>query len=107
MNASASWSTLHEASSDLAHEAGIALHRSDTVEARRLHLEAAAKEAEAYLAIEGDKPRTRGITAVSLVCLFLKGGDRGSAEAWVVRLLDDPDLPEWATADLRACLAED
>ncbi len=75
-------------------------------ESRTLYLQAAQQEAQAYGFIPEDRPRTRGIVAVSAVALFRKAGAHDEAVRHAHRYLGDAALPEFAHAELAAMLAD-
>lgn len=59
-----------------------------------LYLYAARWEHRAWSALPRDKARTRGITGLSAICLYLKGGDRKNAAAIGRQFLHDGQLPQ-------------
>lgn len=101
-----SWSDAHRVSEELASEAHIALRQGDSHLAQALFLKAADAEEKALLQVSPtDKPRTFGITAVSAVALWYKGGELSKAEATAYRVLAHGDaLEPFAVEQLRALL---
>src|SRR5256884_5648707 len=67
---------------------------------RVLYLRAAVLEARAFDAVPRDRPRTRGIVAVSSVRLFMRAHDWRAALRQTHRCLAEDDLPEWAEREL-------
>ena len=76
---------------------------SDANEAYRA---AAAAEVEAYGLVPSDRPKTRGVLAVSAAALYRKGGDPRGASLQAHAFLAEPDLPEWTRLDLEDLLLE-
>lgn len=96
-----SWSQWHFKSEQLASEAELARRRNETTLAESLYLQAAEAEHQALVALEPSKSRTLGITAVSTASLWFKGKAFEKAEQICYLMLSRPDLPEFATTQLR------
>jgi len=102
-----SWSEHHKLSERLASAAHQALRGAVPCESSSLFVEAAEAEERALLELDAtSKPRTFGITAVSAVALYYKGGLQGGAldhaEALAHRVLACADLPRFAASQLRS-----
>jgi hypothetical protein len=69
-------------------------------EAEALYRSAAEAEADVYALVPPERPKTRGITAISVVNLFRKAGDVSEALIRAHGFLADRDLADWARADL-------
>ncbi|MES2210152.1 MAG: hypothetical protein V4515_08205 [Chloroflexota bacterium] len=69
-------------------------------EAAALYRSAAEAEAEVYALVPPERPKTRGITAISVVNLFRKAGDVSEALIRAHGFLARRDLADWARADL-------
>jgi hypothetical protein len=95
------WSQWHSQSERFASEAELAMRRNDVSVADGLYLQAADAENNALLALEPSKTRTLGITAVSAASLWFKGKAFDKAEQLCYLMLSRPDLPEFATTQLR------
>jgi hypothetical protein len=87
-----SWSDLHTQSEQLAEEAHNAMRSGDLLRATQLFAEAARLETSALDAIESNKPRTFGITAVSAVALLYKAGELQAAERLAYEAAARPSL---------------
>jgi hypothetical protein len=96
-----SWADLHKASELAASEAERALRDGNAARSATLYAEAAEHEQRALEVVEGGKPRTRGITAVSAVSLWYKAAAYERGEQLAYSMLGDPSLPEFARMDLR------
>jgi hypothetical protein len=70
-----SWNMHHSESERLAAEAESARKAGEIPEAEELYRKAAVAESAAFDALEIDKLRTRGVTAVSAVALWYKARD--------------------------------
>lgn len=91
-NVSGTWSEYHTRSERAASKAQL----EKLPLTRRLHYLAAARwEHRAWRALPRDKARTRGITGLSAICLYLKGGDRKSAAAIGRQFLHESQLPQY------------
>jgi hypothetical protein len=99
-----SWNEHHSASERLAIDAELACREGDLLRAQRLYGQAAQEEAAAFDALAEDKPRTRGITAVSAVALSYKSSDYASAQQMAYRFLASKGLPQFADLQLRDLL---
>lgn len=99
-----SWAESHKRSERLAAEAEAASRGGDFAGARSLYLEAAVAEVDAFQALEPEKSRTAGITAVSAASLFYKGGAFLRAESFVLSVLPRADIPSFANVQLRQLL---
>ena len=98
------WATFHRESEELAATAETAVRSGDLHEALRLYRRAAESEVRALDALEGSKPRTLGITAISAVALYYKAKAYPEAEHLAYRWLPDTNLPAFATKQLRELL---
>jgi hypothetical protein len=99
-----SWDQHHSTSEKLAVDAQLASRSGDTSRAQELFRRAAKEETAAFDALEGDKQRTRGITAVSAAALWYKARDYASAEQLLYRSLAAGHLPSFAQVQLRNLL---
>lgn len=95
------WLQFHTESERRAVEAKVALANKDESSAVDLYRQAAALEQRALGAIESNKARTRGITAVSAVALWYKANDYTAAERLAYGLLADEHMPDFARDQLR------
>src|SRR5688572_26921800 len=77
-----------------------------TEEAAKHYREAAEAEADAYNLVPAERPRTRGITAISVVNLFRRAGDAVEAGRRAHAYLAERDLPDWARGDLEDLLSD-
>lgn len=84
-----------------AHEA---LRRGEEQQARWLFGSAARAEAAAFEAVARDRPRTRGILAISAASLWFKSDNLEAAEQFAHQALGDSDLPGFARQELRELL---
>ena len=98
------WSEAHSKSevlATLAHQA----RRDGRLEAAREHFRRAAELEHAALdALDRNRPRTLGITAVSAAALFFKGGELAKAEQLAHQAMAMTDLPSFARDQLRSLL---
>jgi len=69
-------------------------------EGRAYYRAAAEAEAQVYTMVPLERPRTRGITALSVVHLFRHAGAEEEASYRAYEFLADRTLAEWARADL-------
>jgi len=99
-----SWDLYHSRSERLAAEAEAARRAGDRGRAESLYQEAAIAEAEAFDQLPSNKQRSRGITAVSAVALWYKGGEYVTAERLAYRYLSSGQLSSFAEAQLRELL---
>ncbi len=98
------WDHHHSLSEALAEEAE-ALHRAaNSAGAEAMYREAAKEESLALAALEPEKVRTRGITAVSAVSLWYKGRDYATAKHTADHCLAAGNLPAFAEQELRSLL---
>ena len=98
------WLSSHQESESLAAAAHESLRRGDTEQALQFFRQAAAAETQALEALNADKPRTLGVTAVSAVALLYKAGELENAEQIAHRTLAMNGLPSFAIDDLRGLL---
>jgi hypothetical protein len=98
------WNQRHSASERFANDAETAIREGDAQRAEDLYKKAATEEAAAFEALDADKHRSRGITAVSAVALWYKGRDYASAEQFVHQCLGRERMPLFAAAQLRELL---
>lgn len=77
----------HNQAQELSIAAELALRAGDRPKAHRLYSEAAELEREAFALLPADKPRSRGILAVSYAALLFKATKYERAEAEIYRLL--------------------
>ena len=100
-----SWIESHKASEELAIAAHVALRSGDSATAHSLFTQAARAEENALFQIDpAAKPRTFGITAVSTVALWYKGGELDQAEAVAHRVLGHSHIEAFAVSQLRTLL---
>jgi hypothetical protein len=99
-----SWSDHHSLSEKLAVDAELARRSGQIVLAESLYRKSAIEEVAALEALESDKARTRGITAVSAVALWYKGREFSYAERLAHRCLG-VELPAFAEIQLRDLLS--
>lgn len=95
------WAELHTESERLATEAQLSLLAHNAGQTTELYRRAADFEKRALDLLDVSKSRTRGITAVSAVALWFKGGEYALAEQLAYSMLADPHIPEFAREDLR------
>lgn len=95
------WAELHAKSESLAIEASLAQRNRDAFSAQELFRQAARFEKQALDVLDSSKVRTRGITAVSTVALWFKGGEYVQAELVAHSALSDVTIPEFARQELR------
>jgi hypothetical protein len=99
-----SWNEHHSLSEKLVVEAESLRRSGDNGRALEVYCKAAKEESLAFDALEPEKVRTRGITAVSAVALWYKGHDYTSAEQTAYRCLSAGSLPTFAESELRNLL---
>jgi hypothetical protein len=75
-------------------------------ESADLNCQAAAIEAQVFDAIPLDRPRTRGVIAISSVALYRKAGALDQAVDQAESFLSRGDLPEFARLDLEEMIQE-
>ena len=95
------WAELHSESERLATEAQLSLRAHKAAQATQLYKRAAEFEKRALDLLDVSKARTRGITAVSAVALWFKGGEYALAEQVAYSMLADPHIPDFAREGLR------
>lgn len=100
------WSEAHSRSERHAIEADKAKSAGDVAGAQAQYLLAADAEHAALYLVDPNKPRTLGITAVSVVALFAKAGETRRAREIAKTCLARPLLPSFAAHSLREILAE-
>lgn len=94
------WSDYHTLSQHAAASAEVAARDGRAAQARDLYREAAIYEEVALRALAPDKPRTLGITAVSVAALWYQAGDYARAEHAAVAALEQGTLPAFAIFQL-------
>lgn len=99
-----SWLEHHKISETRAESAQSALNDGRRQDALRLYAEAARAEEAALDALDPSKARTLGVTAVSAVALYCKGGDYTQATALALKWLAHDGLPPFAQQQLRVAL---
>lgn len=98
------WIEWHQQSEKLASDAMVAYRANDFDRARVLYGQAAEAEQKALNNLEPNKPRTKGITAVSAVSLWFKAGDFRKAEQLAYLILSTENLSEFASSELRTLI---
>lgn len=96
------WLRWHEQSEKAAAEAEVLLRRGETAAALDQYRIAAKAEAEALHFVSPDKMRTFSITLVSATALWFKAREYAAAEALALDGLKTPNLPRYATEELRS-----
>jgi hypothetical protein len=99
-----SWLSRHEISEIAATDAHIAAREGNATRASELFRDAAEAESKAAEELDPTKTRTLGITVVSAVSLWFKGGELSKAEQEAVRWLHSKQLPHFADNQLRKLL---
>lgn len=99
-----SWVEHHRISEQLASEAEAACLRGDLHQAKSLYAEAAQAELAALRSVRAGKVRTLGITAISAAALWYRAGKLREAERVSYYALSLPELPAFATVELRTLL---
>lgn len=100
-----SWLIHHQTSEEAASEAHAARRRGDEALAASLFADAAKAELLALKHLSAtEKPRTFGVTAVSVAALLYKAGQPQEAEQFAHSSLCQPGLPDFATDQLREIL---
>lgn len=90
------WDKHHSQSELLAAEAAQAAKEMDYSSAEKLYERAAIEETEALNFVPEEKPKTRGITAISAVALWYKAGNLSKAESLAYQLLAADPMPAFA-----------
>jgi hypothetical protein len=75
-------------------------------ESADLNRQAAELEAEVFGMVPVDRPKTRGVTAVSSVALYRKAGALNEAIQQAESFLECDELPEFARLDLEEMVEE-
>ncbi len=99
-----SWSEFHAKSEELAALAEIAARQGETDRYVKLYKEAGEAEVQAINALDTNKSRTLGITALSAASLFYKARAYWRAEQIAYQWLGSGLLPQFAIAQLRSLL---
>ena len=99
------WLEDHRRSEQYASEAEILSHRGEKASAQEVYKRAADAEVSALGALEPDKPRTYGITAVSAVALYLRAAQWSEGRVLAYRCLGSGLLPEFAWRQMEDLLA--
>lgn len=95
------WIEAHRRSEQLANLAHDARREGNKEKAKSLFRQAAEAENTALEAIDGGRPRTLGITAVSATALFYKAGELIRAEQTALKAMALPELPQFAYEQLQ------
>jgi hypothetical protein len=96
-----SWLDFHAGSEKLAIEALASSRHGESDRALDLYKQAAELEQKALEQLDETKERTRGITAVSAVALWLKAAEYSLAEKLAYAMLSDTKIPDFAREQLR------
>jgi len=96
------WIELHTASEKAALEAEEASRGGNLAQAKLLYEKAADFEQQALAEVDGEKTRTRGITAISAVALWYKAAALDRAEQLAHSLLADRSIPAFVRTDLQS-----
>ena len=99
-----SWDLHHTESERLAQAAQATVTAGDQQRARDLYLQAAESEERALAELDAAKLRTRGITAVSVLSLWLKSGRVETVRRRGEELLRDESLPHFARTQIHEIL---
>jgi hypothetical protein len=83
----------HRSAQEMSMRAEALMRVGEPEEAGRLYMEAATKEQAAFEAIPDDKPRTRGILAVTWVALLYKAGAYKEADRAAHSVLAQHSIP--------------
>jgi hypothetical protein len=94
----------HRSAQEMSMRAEALMRVGKPEEAGRLYMEAATKEQAAFEAIPDDKPRTRGILAVSWVALLYKAGAYEEAYQAARNILDQHLIPGPARSQIQDIL---
>jgi hypothetical protein len=98
------WLEYHTASQRLAEKAATSGRVLPRDAVARLFGEAALLETKALRALERDKVRTLGVTAVSAVSLYYKASEFQEAERLAFEVMNWPELPSFAGDQIRDLL---
>lgn len=101
-----SWRDCHQRSEEMASAAEAAERNGDIFRSRSLYAQAAEAEHDALNELQGDKPRTLGITAVSWVALLLKSGQCGRAASAAVEVFVRFKVPRGAKEQIAGICTE-
>lgn len=96
------WAQWHAESERLASQAEALARAKDARAAQSFYLKAAEAENQALMDLAPDKPRTLGITAVSVASLWFKGRAFKKASQLCYLMLGRDDLPDFAADQLKA-----
>lgn len=96
------WARWHADSEQLASQAEALARANDARAAQALYLKAAEAENQALMHLAPDKPRTLGITAVSVASLWFKARAFKKASQLCYLMLGRDDLPGFAADQLKA-----
>jgi hypothetical protein len=99
-----SWNLHHSASEKFVVEAEHALRTGQRALAEDLYQEASLAETKAFDAVDVNKLKTRGVTAVSAVALSFKARRYAVAEQLAHRYLGEANLPRFAVLQIRDLL---
>jgi hypothetical protein len=101
-----SWSSYHTESERLAIAAELSARNSDATRASELYRLAAESEARALAEVRPDQQRTLGITVVSAVALYYKGGAYETARNLAQQWLGKSSLPTFAIHQLKEIFSD-
>lgn len=101
-----SWSAHHKRSEMYASEAELAVKNGECGQAMKLYRLAAESENMALSSLASDKPRTLGITAVSVAALWYKAGAFEQTIQTAEKWLQNHELPPFAINQLQELLLE-
>lgn len=101
-----SWDAYHSESERLAGRAEVLLADGRCDVAAEEYRRAAEAEERAFAELAPSKSRTRGVTAVSAVSLWLKAGELERVRALGARLLGHESLPTFAQVQIREILED-
>lgn len=99
------WAESHREAELLAQEAEVLMQNGEQGQARMVYEQAAQQEEAAYFCLAKDKPRTRGITAVSTIALYAKAGDTLSVQNTGAMFLG-LQLPAFAVKQIQEMIEE-
>ena len=91
---------LHRQAEELMSQADVLSGMGQHDDASRLYRKAAELEAKVFNRVSQDRPRTRGILAISAVALYRRGGEIDGAIRRAHSYLADPGLPTFAQEEL-------
>lgn len=103
---SEAWLEYHRRSEVFAVAAEQALRLGDQHSAAKSYAEAALLEAQAFAALDANRPRTLGIIGVSAAALYFKAGDFDKAERFALIAMAREGLPPFAKFQLREILQD-